>query len=93
VKTRTAEGLAPPEAAVDRAKKGHILAVARRYVRRLPGKHPPPCRFDIVSIVLGGHDAAPKIRLQKGAFEWEADRPWRRAASHQWSRSYWRDRR
>ena len=74
VKTRTAEGLAPPEAAVDRDKKEHIRSVARRYVRRLPGNHPPPCRFDVVSIVLGIPGSLPNIRLHKGAFSWEADR-------------------
>jgi putative endonuclease len=74
VKTRTLEGVAPPESAVDRDKKEHIRSVARRYVRRLPGRRPPPCRFDIVSIVLGDPDSAPKIRLHKGAFSWEGER-------------------
>jgi putative endonuclease len=42
VKTSTKEGFAPPEAAVDVAKKKHILSVARSYVRRLPGNRVPP---------------------------------------------------
>src|SRR5271169_2903448 len=68
VKTRTSADFAPPSTAVDRDKKRHILSVARQYVRRLPGKLPPPCRFDIVSIVAGGHAGKPQITLQKGAF-------------------------
>jgi putative endonuclease len=87
VKTRTSEGFAPPVTAVDRSKRRHILSVARRYVRRLPGAVPPPCRFDIVSIVLNGGAGKPQIQLHKGAFSWNADRP----------RTYWhrdfRDRR
>jgi putative endonuclease len=75
VKTRSSEGLAPPEAAVDGDKKGHILAVAHRYVRRLPGYHPPPCRFDIVSIMICENGRAPEISLHKGAFSWDDDRP------------------
>ena len=39
VKTRTHEGFAPPLTAVDRSKRRHILSVARRYVRRIPGDH------------------------------------------------------
>src|SRR5271165_3882548 len=53
VKTRTSADFAPPSTAVDREKKRHILSVARQYVRRLPSDGLPPCRFDIVSIVLG----------------------------------------
>lgn len=52
VKTHAHAGLVPPEMAVDRDKKEHILAVARRYVRQLPGDKSSPCRFDIVSVVL-----------------------------------------
>ena len=53
VKTRASAGFAPPSTAVDRARRKHIRSVARHYLRRLPGDRPPPCRFDIVSIVLG----------------------------------------
>ena len=41
VKTHAHAGLVPPEMAVDAAKQHHILSVARRYVRRLPGDGPP----------------------------------------------------
>jgi putative endonuclease len=81
VKTRTDAGLAPPETAVTLEKKRHILSVARRYIRRLPGKWPPPCRFDVVSIVLGKGDRPRDISLFKGAFHWEAGNahPYRRS--------------
>jgi putative endonuclease len=93
VKTRTSAEFAPPSTAVDRDKKRHILSVARQYVRRLPGKLPPPCRFDIVSIVAGGQAGKSQISLQKGAFSWDAVRPrsdWRRNFR---DRQFWRRRR
>jgi putative endonuclease len=71
VKTQLQPGLAPPEMAVDTAKKLHILSVAKRYVRRLPGDRPPGCRFDIVSVVLGDDSSRPTIKLYKGAFSWK----------------------
>jgi putative endonuclease len=93
VKTRTAEGLAPPVTAVDRSKRRHILSVARRYVRRLPGQRRPPCRFDIVSIILDGDSGQPQITVHKGAFSWDTDRPrnyWHRDFR---DRHFWRRRR
>ncbi len=86
VKTRTHEGFAPPALAVDRSKRRHILSVARRYVRRLPGSRRPPCRFDIVSIILQGDNQKPLITVHRGAFSWDADRPKR-----SWHRDF-RDR-
>jgi putative endonuclease len=86
VKTRSSADFAPPSTAVDREKKRHILSVARQYVRRLPGRSQPPCRFDIVSVLAGGQDGKPEISLQKGAFSWDAGR--RRRT---WSRDF-RDR-
>ncbi len=88
VKTRTAEGLMPPEAAVNLAKKQHIFSVARRYVRRLPGNHPPPCRFDVVSIVLGDGQQAPEINLHRAAFAWDADKPRRYEYSQRWGGAF-----
>lgn len=70
VKTHAHAGLVPPEMAVDAAKQHHILSVARRYVRRLPGDGPPRCRFDVVSVVLGDGKHEPRIKLYKGAFSW-----------------------
>ena len=78
VKTHAQPGLVPPEIAVDSAKKQHIVSVARRYVRRLPGDRPPACRFDVVSVVLADDSGRPFIRLYKGAFSWQPSRRARR---------------
>lgn len=75
VKTRIGEGLTPPEAAVDSAKKDHIRSVAREYLRRLSGQRNPHCRFDIVSVRFADEHAKPKIRLIKGAFRWKTYTP------------------
>ena len=77
VKTRTGEGLTSPEAAVDPAKRQHLRAVARRYLRRLNRQSMPTCRFDIVSITypedaLGHNGSRPELKLIKNAFGWEA---------------------
>lgn len=93
VKTRTNADFAPPSTAVDREKKRHILSVARQYTRRLPGDRPPPCRFDIVSVVAGEDGSKPEIILQKGAFSWDAGRrrrSWRRDFR---DRHFWRRKR
>jgi len=74
VKTRVGVGLVPPEGAVDVAKREHIRAVARRYLRRLPGDRNPPCRFDIVSITYPDEGTPPRIRLIQGAFRWRNKR-------------------
>ncbi len=70
VKTRVGESLAPPEAAVDAAKRSHIRSVARSYLRRLPGEQNPPCRFDVVSVSYAEENSKPNIKLIKGAFHW-----------------------
>jgi len=70
VKTRTGEGLTPPEAAVDAAKRSHIRTVARGYLRRLPPDQQPPCRFDVVSVTYMPGESRPKLKLIKGAFRW-----------------------
>ena len=75
VKTRIGEGLTPPEAAVDAAKKSHIRSVARSYVRRLRAERIPSCRFDIVSVYYPHRDATPEIRLIRNAFRWKSIRP------------------
>lgn len=92
VKTRSAVGFAPPSLAVDRNKKRHIVSVARQYVRRLRGDRRPPCRFDIVSIVLGAGGGKPVITVHKGAFSWDTGKPrryWRRdfRDRHFWPRA------
>ena len=70
VKTHSRAGIVPPEIAVDSAKRSHIRAVARRYLRHLRLGSPPACRFDVVSVVLRDEHRGPTIRLQKGAFGW-----------------------
>jgi putative endonuclease len=74
VKTRIGEGLTPPEAAVDVAKKAHIRAVARLYLRRFSGERRPDCRFDIVSVCYPRADLNPESKLFKGAFHWRSRR-------------------
>ncbi len=90
VKTRTRADFAPPSTAVDLDKKKHIRSVARRYVRRLPGDRPPPCRFDIVSVVLGDGSGKPEISLRKGAFSWDMHKPRRTWSRDFRDRHFWR---
>lgn len=78
VKTRTDDSFAPPSTAVTAKKRHNILAVARRYLRRLPGEHPPACRFDIVSVVPSSKGGRPQFTLRKGAFSWDEGRRRRR---------------
>ena len=66
VKTRTSHAVAPAEAAVDEAKQNELRAVARDYLRRVPGK--PATRFDILSIYLEKGARRPEIVLFKNAF-------------------------
>ncbi len=89
VKTHAQPGLVPPEMAVDSAKKAHILSVAKRYVRRLPGGKRPACRFDIVSVVLGGRRNKPTIRLYKGAFSWTSGHQQQREPYDFYDRKRW----
>lgn len=66
VKTRTAKGLLPPEAALDAEKRHHLWAMGREYLRRR-GLAKVPYRFDAVAIEASP-GRAPAIRLHKGAF-------------------------
>src|SRR5271169_1473213 len=72
VKTHPQAGQAPPEMAVDSAKKQQIRSVARSDVRRLRTDRPTGCRFDVVSVILGDDRHGPTIKLYKGAFSWRA---------------------
>jgi len=74
VKTRTDDSFAPPSAAVTPEKQKHIVAVAKAYLRRLPGESRPPCRFDVVSVVPATKGQASQITLRKGAFSWSTGR-------------------
>lgn len=70
VKTRTGEGMMPPEAAVDAAKRSHIRSVARAYLRRLPTEQHPACRFDVVTVTYGDKQTLPRLKLIQSAFRW-----------------------
>jgi len=92
VKTRMDDSFAPPSLAVTLQKQRNIIAVAKRYVRRLPGDRRTPCRFDILSIVPAKDGSTPQFTLQKGAFDWDAGKPRRRQYRDFQDRSYWRRR-
>jgi putative endonuclease len=62
VKTRSRHNLIPAEAAVDADKQHELRAVAREYLRRLPGN--PGYRFDVVSVYC----ETPQLTLLKNAF-------------------------
>jgi putative endonuclease len=66
VKTRTSHDVKPAEAAVDRAKRRELAAVARDYLRHTPRS----CqwRFDVVSVYYELPAAGPTIELFKNAF-------------------------
>jgi putative endonuclease len=89
VKTHSHSGVAPAEMAVDAAKKQHIRSVARRYVRHLRCDRPPPCRFDIVSVILGDDRHGPTIKLYKGAFSWRSRQLAERESNSQYDRKRW----
>lgn len=72
VKTRTDDSFAPLSTAVDAGKRKHILAVAKRYLRRIATDQRPPCRFDILSVVPT-ENGTPEFTLRKGAFTWGTD--------------------
>lgn len=66
VKTRTSHDV-PAEAAVHKAKRRELVAVAREYLRRMP----PPCqwRCDVVSVYYEDQPTSrPGIELFKNAF-------------------------
>ena len=83
VKTRTTRDVKPAEAAVDRAKRRELAAMAGEYLRRtrpgIPGKRGfasaatrpagPAIRFDVLSIYYeaGGE---PACQLFKNAYSW-----------------------
>jgi putative endonuclease len=66
VKTRSRADFAPPEAAVDLRKQRQIIRAARVY-RRMLLLTDEPCRYDVVSIVVG-EGAAPGVMLLRGYF-------------------------
>ena len=69
VKTRSSHGLAPAEAAVDRAKQRELRGMAALYLRQC--KSHPSSRFDVVSVYLTPK-ARPELQLFKDAFPWRS---------------------
>jgi putative endonuclease len=81
VKTRTTRNVKPAEAAVDRAKRGELAAMAHEYLRRLrpriPGERRAgagagsaiPIRFDVVSVYFEAGQA-PACQVFKNAYSW-----------------------
>ena len=65
VKTRTTRDVKPAEAAVDRAKRRHLVLVARDFMR-----HMPPCawRFDVLAIYYEHGLDHPTFELFQNAF-------------------------
>lgn len=88
VKTRTDTSFSPPSTAVTGSKQERIVAVARRYLRRVSGERPVGCRFDIVSIEPQGDRL--EISLQKGAFGWNTGSPRKRVYRDFHDRHHWR---
>ena len=73
VKTRTAQDMTPPEAAVDRHKRNVLRRLARLYLRQLPQDGAPPVRFDVISVYLV--PGQPKeFQHFENAFGWEERR-------------------
>lgn len=69
VKTRTAHGMAPAEAAVDWEKRNTLRKLARSYIRQLPAKSIPPVRFDVLSVYLIPGNEKEFVHFE-GAFGW-----------------------
>ncbi len=65
VKTRTTRDVKPAEAAVDRAKRRHLVLVARDFMRQLPA-----CswRFDVLAIYYEHGSGQPTFELFQNAF-------------------------
>ena len=66
VKTRTSEAFSPAVAAVTGRKK-HRMARAARYFLAIHDIQDRPCRFDVVTIILG-QSGRPEIEHYENAF-------------------------
>jgi len=76
VKTRTAHGMTPAEAAVDSHKRSILRRLARQYVRQLPQETAPPVRFDVVSVYLVPGEEKEFVHFES-SFGWsEGRRDW-----------------
>ena len=63
VKTRRADEVLMPEAAVDREKQLHVAAAAREYRRRAK-QSSKPFRFDIVSVLMSSPASPAEIQIR-----------------------------
>lgn len=66
VKTRTSTAFGMPEESVTPEKQRHIIKASRAYLYEA-GLERSPCRFDVVSVLIG-REAAPEVRHFKDAF-------------------------
>ena len=72
VKTHSQAGMAPPEMAVDAAKRRTSGRWPAAMCDNLRCERPPPCRFDIVSVVLGENGSGrPSIKSAQKRFHVE----------------------
>lgn len=68
VKARQAGSLAPPEAAVTRAKQRRLARLAQAYLQRRR-LHKLPCRFDVIAVELAADASVVALHHLPGAFE------------------------
>lgn len=66
VKTQQSDKIIDPESRVTKTKQAALLKVARWFLREKKLEE-RPCRFDVVSVILGG-DGKPQIRHIEDAF-------------------------
>ncbi len=67
VKTRSSGMIAPPQEAVDTAKRRRLILTASAY---LAERHvEAPCRFDVIEVFLDRSDRVERVEWLKNAFE------------------------
>jgi putative endonuclease len=62
VKTRRADGVAPPESFIDAGKRRRVRRAAVAWLAAHPGQGAPQVRFDVVAVVHHGVGAGVDIR-------------------------------
>lgn len=68
VKTRRADGVAPPEFFIDAAKRRRVRRAAAAWLAAHPGQNAPQVRFDAVAVVHHGTAGGVDIRHLTGVF-------------------------
>jgi len=79
VKTRASDDFASPQVNVDLRKRRQIARASLAY-RRMLGLMKAPYRYDVVTVVVGNAESAPRIQLMKGFWSDETMR--RRTTYH-----------